>query len=197
MTRQNHRISDMTTVWLLPIVTLIVASSTGAVVAQALISPSTSHAPSTHYAALTLAVCLALVVVGITLAIMVFTIYLQRLIVHGLPPGISIFSAFLPLGPLGQAGFSFFIMGRIAKGLFPIASDGGDVTVTNPFVGQMGAQTASILYVLSWITAFALWSLATAWLLLAAMALGDTLTRVRLPFKITFWGMIFPNVSMT
>ena len=126
---------------------------------------------------------------------MVFTIYLQRLIVHGLPPGISIFSAFLPLGPLGQAGFSIFTMGRVARTFFPT----GDVSSghVNPFAGtELGSQTAVIVYVFSWLVAFALWSLATAWLLLAAMALGDTLARGTLPFKITFWGMIFPNVSI-
>jgi len=178
ITRQSHQINEMTTIWLLPIVTLIVASSTGAVVAQAMIPLDVSRV------CLTLAVCLTLVVVGVTLAMMVFTIYLHRLIVHGLPQGISIFSAFLPLGPLGQSGYAFLIMGEICQKLFPLQS--GDSLFTNP-------MTPQILYVFSWCIAFALWSLATAWFLLAVLALWDTLTKVKLPFKITFWGMIFPN----
>jgi len=169
----------MTMVWLLPIVTLIVASSSGAVVAQAMIPLDKSRV------CLTLAVCMALVSVGLILAIMVFAIYLHRLIVHGLPQGISIFSAYLPLGPLGQAGYAFLLMGEICKTLFPI--QGSD---KNIFADSM---TPHILYVVAWVMSFALWSLATAWLLLGVMALGDTLVKVNLPFKVTFWGMIFPN----
>lgn len=171
----------MTMVWLLPIVTLIVASSSGAVVAQAMIPLDTSRV------CLTLAVCMALVSVGLILAIMVFAIYLHRLIVHGLPQGISIFSAYLPLGPLGQAGYAFLLMGEISKSLFPIK--GSDANI---FADSM---TPHILYVIAWVMSFALWSLATAWLLLGVMALGDTLVKVNLPFKVTFWGMIFPNVG--
>ncbi|KAH8119506.1 voltage-dependent anion channel [Phellopilus nigrolimitatus] len=179
-TRQNHDISMMTMVWLLPIVTLIVASSTGAVIAQAMIPFDTARA------CLTLAVCMALVTVGITLAFAVFTIYLHRLIVHGLPEGITIFSAFLPLGPLGQSGYAFLLLGEICRDLFPLKGD----AVANIFVHEM---TPHIMYVMAWTIAFALWSFATCWLLLALLALGDTLLKNTLPFKITFWGMIFPN----
>ena len=179
-TRQNHQIDAMTMVWLLPIVTLIVASASGAVVAQAMIPLDVSRV------CLTLAVCMALVTIGLVLAIMVFTIYLHRLIVHGLPQGISIFSAYLPLGPLGQSGYAILLMGEICRQLFPI--QGPDTSI---FTDSM---TPHVLYVCAWTMSFALWSLATAWLLLALMALGDTLVKVNLPFKITFWGMIFPNV---
>ena len=54
-------------------------------------------------------------------------------------------------------------------------------------------MTPDIIYALAWVLAFALWSLATCWLLLALLALGDVLSRTRFPFTITFWGMIFPN----
>ncbi|THH06516.1 hypothetical protein EW145_g4035 [Phellinidium pouzarii] len=179
-TRQTHEISVMTTVWLLPIVTLIVASAAGGVVAQALVPIDTSRV------CLTLAVCMALVTIGITLAIAIFTIYLQRLIVHGLPEGITIFSAFLPLGPLGQSGYSFLLLGEICRDMFPLQGD----SISNIFMNEM---TPHVLYTLAWVTSFALWSFATCWLLLALLALGDVLTKNTLPFKITFWGMIFPN----
>lgn len=172
----------MTTVWLLPIVTLIVASATGANVAQAMIPVDISRV------CLILAVCMTLVTIGITLAMMIFTIYLHRLIVHGLPQGITIFSAFLPLGPLGQSGYAILLMGEICRKLLPLAS-GPDMSI---FIDPM---TAHIVYVGAWVISYGLWSLATAWLVLAVLALGDTLVKVRLPFKITFWGMIFPNVS--
>ncbi|EJD03267.1 uncharacterized protein FOMMEDRAFT_123503 [Fomitiporia mediterranea MF3/22] len=180
-TRQTHETSAMTMVWLLPIVTLIVASSTGGVVAQAMIPFDVPRV------CLTLAVCMALVSIGITLAIAVFTIYLHRLIVHGLPEGVTIFSAFLPLGPLGQSGYAFLLLGEICRDTFPLT--GGD-PVMNVFANEL---TPHIIYVLAWVVSFALWSFATCWLLLAILALGDVLKRNSLPFKITFWGMIFPN----
>ncbi|KAL5523957.1 hypothetical protein ACEPAG_8130 [Sanghuangporus baumii] len=180
-TRQTHETSAMTMVWLLPIVTLIVASAAGGVVAQAMIPFDVSRV------CLTLAVCMALVSIGITLAFAVFTIYLHRLIVHGLPEGITIFSAFLPLGPLGQSGYAFLLMGEICRDLLPLKN--GD-TVMNIFANEL---TPQIAYVLAWVVSFALWSFATCWLLLAVLALADVLRRNSLPFKITFWGMIFPN----
>lgn len=171
----------MTMIWLLPIVTLIVASSCGAVVAQQLAPLDVSRT------LLTVAVCMALVVIGITLAFGIFTIYLQRLIVHGLPEGITIFSAFLPLGPLGQSGYAFLLLGEISRDLFPLSS--GDAT-TNIFVNEL---TPHILYTLSWVLAFALWSFATCWVTLGFLALADVLPKHHFPFKVTFWGMIFPN----
>ena len=182
-TRQRHETSAMTMVWLLPIVTLIVASSSGAIVGQALIPFDVPRA------CLTVAVCMALVTIGITLAFAVFTIYLHRLIVHGLPEGITIFSAYLPLGPLGQSGYAFLLLGEICRDVFPLSH--GD-PVSNIFAQEL---TPHIIYVFSWILSFALWSFATCWLLLAVLALGDVLTKNKFPFKITFWGMIFPNVN--
>ena len=43
---------------------------------------------------------------------------------------------------------------------------------------------------------FCLWSLASAWAMLAIISILETRQALLLPFKITFWGMIFPNVSI-
>ncbi|KAH8119498.1 voltage-dependent anion channel [Phellopilus nigrolimitatus] len=179
-TRQKHEVSAMTMLWLLPIVTLTVSSSAGAIVAQALVPVDTSHA------CLSLAVCMTLVTVGMTLALAMFTIYLQRLIVHGLPEGTSIFSVFLPIGALGQGGYACLVIGEICEDLFPLASGPS----SSIFVHEATAQT---LYVVAWVFSFALWGLATCWFLLALLALGDTLIKGFLPFQLSFWGMIFPN----
>ncbi|THH06526.1 hypothetical protein EW145_g4029 [Phellinidium pouzarii] len=183
-TRQTHEISTMTMIWLLPVVTLTVASSAGAAVAQALIPFDTSRV------CLTLAVCTALVTIGIMLALSLYTIYLHRLVVHGLPEGTTIFSVFLPLGPLGQAGFAYLLIGEICRDLFPLRGS----SVADIFVNEM---TPHILYVVAWVISFALWSFATCWLLLAFLALGDTMMKISLPFTLSFWGMIFPNLATT
>ncbi|TDL24281.1 hypothetical protein BD410DRAFT_115754 [Rickenella mellea] len=177
-TRHSHSIRAMTTVWLLPVVTLIVASSTGGVIAQSLqvLNPSD--------ALRTLAACFVLVVTGLAIALMMLTIYLHRLIVYGLPEGITIFSAFLPLGPMGQGGYSILVMGQLFRELQPL--QGNEVLLTDP-------TTAQIINVICFCAAFVLWSLATGWLILAVLALSETLLTTRIPFKITFWGMVFPN----
>lgn len=87
----------MTAVWLLPVVTCIVASSCGAVVANVLLNP--------QHALWTVLVSYVLWGVGLPLAMMVLVIYLQRLTLHKLPPKAAIVSVFLPLGPLGQGGY--------------------------------------------------------------------------------------------
>ncbi|KAI5120976.1 hypothetical protein M0805_006648 [Coniferiporia weirii] len=179
-TRQTHEISVMTMIWLLPIVTLTVAASAGAVVAQALVPIDTSRA------GLTLAVCTTIVTIGITLALALYTIYLYRLIVHGLPEGARIFTVFLPLGPLGQAGYAYLALGEVCRVLFPLQG-------TSPANIFMNELTPHVLYVIAWVISFALWGLATCWLLLAFLALGDTLLKTSLPFQLSFWGMIFPN----
>lgn len=89
----------MTAVWLLPIVSCIVAASSGAIVAEVL--------PDEQYALWTVFTSYVLWGIGLPLAMMVMVIYLQRLTLHKLPPKAVIVSVFLPLGPLGQGGYGY------------------------------------------------------------------------------------------
>lgn len=91
-------LSSMTAVWLLPIVSPIVASASGAVVAEIL--------PDAQHALWTVVASYVLWGIGLPMALMVTTIYLQRLTLHKLPPKAVIASVFLPLGPLGQGGYA-------------------------------------------------------------------------------------------
>lgn len=98
MANGNERpLSSMTAVWLLPIVSCIVAASSGAIVAEIL--------PNAQYALWTIIASYVLWGIGLPLALMVMVIYLQRLTLHKLPPKAVIVSVFLPLGPLGQGGY--------------------------------------------------------------------------------------------
>ena len=87
----------MTAVWLLPIVACIVAAASGAIVADVL--------PNPQHALWTIMVSYALWGMGLPLAILVLGIYLERLMLHKLPPKAVVVSVCLPLGPLGQGGF--------------------------------------------------------------------------------------------
>jgi tellurite resistance protein TehA-like permease len=90
-------LSSMTAVWLLPLVSCIVAASSGATVAEII--------PNPQYAMWTVITSYVLWGIGLPLGLMVMVIYLQRLTSHGLPSRPVTISVFLPLGPLGQGGY--------------------------------------------------------------------------------------------
>ncbi|ETW81336.1 C4-dicarboxylate transporter [Heterobasidion irregulare TC 32-1] len=134
----------MSPVWLLPVVTLIVASSSGGVLAQAIGPVSPSHA------LLTITFSIFLVSVGLSLALMILTIYLYRMILYRPPQDIS-----------------------------------------SPFLGSTSA--GDIVYAVCICIVFIMWSLATMWLVFALLSLQSVVRKTRFPFRICFWGMIFPN----
>lgn len=178
VTRHTHALEKMTPVWLLPVVTLIVASSSGGVLARALQDVSPSHA------LITITTSVFLVTIGLSLALMIITIYLLRLIIHGLPPTPLIISTFINLGPLGQSGYSILLIGQSFKWM-----------THHGKVESFGAS-GNIINVICMCIAFMLWSLATMWMIFAMLSIGEVLLirKGSIPFKVPFWGLIFPNV---
>lgn len=175
----QHSMSTFTPVWLLPIVTLIVASSTGQLLTTALIEHSLRHA------LITLGFSAVMVIIGISLSLMILAVYIRRLFINGLPDVSAIISSFLPLGPCGQAGYSFLLAGENFQTLFPRGN--GSVS-GDELVGR-------ILNVLCFSAAFVLWCMAAWWLISAVIAIIHTVaTGQRLAFKLSFWGLVFPNV---
>lgn len=171
----------MTPVWLLPVVTLIVASSTGGVLTPYLYKISPAHA------LLTATTCVFLVSIGLSLALMILTVYLYRLITHGPPPGSNILSSFIPLGPTGQSGFAILLIGQAFKEILPYTNAGDSGILASEMAGE-------IVWTVCVGLSFVLWSLATMWLGIACLGLQHVLRKKRFPFKLPFWGMIFPNV---
>ncbi|KAA1476001.1 hypothetical protein DENSPDRAFT_842864 [Dentipellis sp. KUC8613] len=176
---QDHSLKTMTAVWVLPVVSLIVASSTGDVIASAM------HPISPVHALITVTFCVFMVSIGLSLALMILTIYLYRLMVHGPPPGASVISCFVPLGPTGQAGFSFLLIGQIFQKFLPVAGS------ISPFLGS--TQIGEIIYGVCVCIGFGLWSLSTMWLIYALLGVQQVVRQSRFPFKVPFWGLIFPN----
>ncbi|RXW21300.1 hypothetical protein EST38_g4558 [Candolleomyces aberdarensis] len=180
MVNQKHSLDTMSARWLLPVVTLIVASSSGGVLAPAIQKYSTYHCLITTVASV------FLVAVGLTLALMVLTIYLARLIIHNIPPGHGVLSVFLPLGPTGQAGFAILLQGLSFKTILPYSHSG-----SSEFLGS--STVGDFLYLACISIAFILWSLATMWMMYALLACHSTVFRAPVQFKIAFWGLVFPN----
>lgn len=171
----------MTAAWLLPVVTVIVASSTGGVFSPIL----NEYNPS--YALITQVVSIFMVTIGLSLALMLLTIYILRLIVVGVPEGNNVLSVFLPLGPTGQAGYSILLAGQYFKEILPLQY-GSSTFLTDP-------STGPIINVLCVCISFTLWALASMWMIFALLAMQHVLRKTRIVFKVNFWGLIFPNVS--
>ncbi|KAH9895128.1 voltage-dependent anion channel-domain-containing protein [Cubamyces lactineus] len=178
-TRHEHSLNRMTANWLLPVVTLIVISSTGGIFADPLATLAPSHA------LLTLTVSLVLVSMGLGLAMMILTMYFLRLIVHGVPPSSSVLSVFIPLGPMAQGGYSILLLGQGFRDVLPLNYGSSHVL--------REAHVADMIATLSLVVALVLWSLATMWMIYAVLAVIEVLQQTRFPFKQAFWGLIFPN----
>ncbi|KIJ39447.1 hypothetical protein M422DRAFT_230652 [Sphaerobolus stellatus SS14] len=175
---QKLSIECITPRWLLPIMAFIVAATEGQFMANTLIPLSL------HNAFLTIGMSILMLVMGASLALMLLTLWIRRLLIEGIPDALSIITSFLPLGPCGQAGYALLIAGRNLKVTLPYG--------TGDFMGE--ADVGKILNVICFFIAFALWCFEVWWLLSAIIAIVDLFSRrLRIPFKLTSWGLVFPN----
>ena len=178
---QPHSIESMSPTWLLPVVTLIVASSTGGILSNALEGYNDTLALDT------LILSIFMVTAGLSLALMILVIYLQRLITHGIPAQRSLLSVFIPLGPTGQAGISILLIGQNVRKLLPRPN-------TNSYF-LSSDHTPITIDICCTSVSFILWSLATMWMIFGFLATHAGLQRFSIPFKVTSWGLVFPNVG--
>lgn len=166
----DTKLKSMTAAWLLPVVSTIVASASGGIIADVLPNPS--------HALWTLTASYILWGTGVPLATAILVIYFQRLTVHSLPPREVIVSVFLPLGPMGQGGFAIMQLGAVAMKVFPVA-------------GTLSARTTNAgetLYVVGWLIALIMWGFGLVWLFFALASIS----RNKFPFNIGWWGFTFP-----
>jgi tellurite resistance protein TehA-like permease len=164
-------LSTVTAVWLLPIVSTIVASASGGIVAAVL--------PNPQHALWTVIVSYVLWGTGVPLAMAMLVIYFQRLAIYKLPPREVIVSVFLPLGPLGQGGFAIMQLGKVAQILFP---------KTGTLVTESGVHSGEILYVVGWLVALIMWGFGLVWMFFAFASIS----RSKFPFNMGWWGFTFP-----
>ncbi|EEA23542.1 Plasma membrane sulfite pump involved in sulfite metabolism [Talaromyces marneffei ATCC 18224] len=172
MHMQELDLSSMTAVWLLPIVSPIVCSASGAVVADVLVEISLEHA------LWTVIVSYVLWGIGMPMALMMMTIYLQRLTLHKLPPRAVIVSVFLPLGPLGQGGYAIQKLGLLMP-----------TVLTKTHNGTLPGVAGDIFSTLGFMIALILWGFGLSWLFFALTSIAYTRN---FPFNIGWWGFTFP-----
>lgn len=173
-TSSTPKLQSMTAVWLLPIVSTIVASASGGIVAQYL-----HEAGRQNHAFWTMIVAYVLWGTGIPLAMVIMTMYFHRLTVHKLPPREVIVSVFLPLGPLGQGGFAIMQLGKVARLVLPL--------IPGVLGGIQGIASVD-LYVVGFAVAIIMWGYGLVWLFFALASV----TRSKFPFNMGWWGFTFP-----
>ncbi|KAG8975472.1 Plasma membrane sulfite pump involved in sulfite metabolism [Tulasnella sp. 425] len=176
VTRHTHELPTSSAVWLLPVVPSVVAGTSGAIVAGALVEISASHALLATMAAS------FMLAVGLLMSFFILAIYTHRLLLHGFPSAGLAVSIFLPLGPFGQGGYGLLLIGDLFKKLLP-QSTSPDSILGEPGIGM-------VLQAITFVFAFMLWVIGIWFLIPATVALS---TSGRPPFGLPYWGLIFPT----
>jgi len=130
-------------------------------------------------------VSILLLFTGLILAGMIMTIYLSRIIMEGFPELNLIISSFIPLGPCGQGAYCFLLAGENFKKMLP---NGHGSVLGDELSGR-------IINVACLFAAMIFWVLGLWWLVMALIAIADDILHGRwIPFRLAFWGVVFPNV---
>jgi len=167
-TRQEHRIDQMTAVWLLPVVAAEVAAASGGQLLPVL-PPDESQ----------LQILLASYVLwaySVPVALSILVILILRMALHKLPPADMAASSWLSLGPVGTGALGLLLLGQSAPDI--LAAHGlADAGVMAGGLGLIGALL--------------LWGLGLWWLALAVL-ITLRYCRTGLPFNLGWWGFTFP-----
>ncbi|GEO99266.1 TDT family transporter [Methylobacterium haplocladii] len=167
-TRQEHRIDQMTAVWLLPVVTAEVVAVSGGLLAPALSGESQQLA--------VIVTSFVLWGVSVPLALSILAILVLRMALHNLPPREMAASSWLSLGPLGTGALGLLVLGQA----------GGPILAAAGFAGA-----PEILRIAGLIGALILWGYGAWWFLLS-LAVTVRYLRAGVPFNLGWWGYIFP-----
>lgn len=99
MSNQRSELAEMTALYLIPIVSVVIAATSGGLVAGVL--------PNQGHQLWTLIICYILWGIGSPLSWIILTLYFLRMTVHKPLKREVIVSLLLPIGPLGLSGFSW------------------------------------------------------------------------------------------
>ncbi|WP_053145975.1 TDT family transporter [Pseudomonas sp. P97.38] len=167
-TRQEHRIDQMTAVWLLPVVAAEVAAASGGLLAP--------HLADAHAQLVMLVTSYVLWAFSLPVAFSILTILLLRMALHKLPHENMAASSWLALGPIGTGALGMLLLGGEAPMIF--AANG------LPGVGEIAAG-------LGLVAGITLWGLGFWWMLMALLITARYL-REGIPFNLGWWGFTFP-----
>lgn len=178
----NQSLEQMTGAWFLPVVSPIVSSATGGIVAQYL-PPSQAR--------LTLIVSYILWGTGFPIAFLLMAIYFQRLSVHHLPPRAAIVSVLLPLGPCGQGSFAILQFSKVIRQL--ATTTGTGLGNASSYDADTQIMMANAIYACTIPVALIIWGVGFFWLVIAvASIIKIGISTERFPFNMGWWGFTFP-----
>lgn len=167
-TRQEHRIDQMTAVWLLPVVAAEVSAASGGLLAPHLADPSLQFT--------VLITSYVLWAYSVPVALSFLVILLLRMALHKLPHESMAASSWLSLGPIGTGALGMLLMGADAPTIF---ADHG--------LAEIGKAAYGIGIVCG--TLF--WGLGLWWMILGVM-ITIRYFRRGMPFNLGWWGFTFP-----
>lgn len=167
-TRQEHRIDQMTAVWLLPVVAAEVAAASGG-----LLAPYLADEPPRF---MTLVVSYVLWAYSVPLALGILVILILRMALHKLPPVSMAATSWLALGPIGTGALGLLLLGASAP----------EILAARELAG-IGAAAFSV----GALAALLLWGFGFWWLLLAILV-TIRYFRAGIPFNLGWWGYTFP-----
>ncbi|HEX8590595.1 TDT family transporter [Pseudomonas sp.] len=167
-TRQEHRIDQMTAIWLLPLVACEVAAVSGG-----LLAPQLADSHSQFSVLITSYVLWAM---SVPVAFSILTILLLRMALHKLPHESMAASSWLALGPISTGAFGLIVLGADS----PLIFNANGL----PGVGEI----ASGLGLIGGVT---LWGVGVWWCLMALLITARYL-RNGIPFNLGWWGFTFP-----
>jgi tellurite resistance protein TehA-like permease len=176
----------MASLWLLPIVSSVVAAASGGIVATAILPYSAPLARST------LIVSYVVWGTGVPPAMFIITLWIYRSAIHGLPRPSALPSVFLPLGPCGQGSFGIVLLGKVTREL-AYNHDLGFSVIT----GQSARNMADAIYAGGLVTGLIFWGLGLMWYVLASAFFIEHCIRNRTyvgvkSFSIGFTALTFP-----
>ncbi|EPE24768.1 hypothetical protein GLAREA_08621 [Glarea lozoyensis ATCC 20868] len=170
MSNKRSDLAEMTALYFIPIVSVVIAATTGGLVAGALRNP--------NHKLWTLTISYILWGIGSPLSWVILSIYFLRLTVHEPLKREVIVSLLLPVGPLSLSGFSIITLGKVAERLFPI-------THSLPRVAKAG----DVFYIVGVLMGLILWGFSIVWFMIAVVMIA---TAGGFPFNMGWWGFIFP-----
>jgi len=184
-TKQKNALDQATAVLLLPVVPAITQAAIGGGLADLLMDSAPHYAYNIWLCSYVVLGC------GLPLALIILSLYFQRLILHHIPTQEMIVSSFLPLGPTGLAGFSLVKLGKVALTVLPAVdrTAGGDGGRAGLLAGGMyGSGVAG---------AVLMWGLGNWFMIIAIASFYRRCSEGLLVFNMGWWGLTFPLASLT
>ncbi|KAF5027327.1 hypothetical protein F66182_571 [Fusarium sp. NRRL 66182] len=162
-------LEQMNPSWLLPVIADIVASGSGAIVANVL--------PNDQHAIWTVITSYVLWGTSVPTALVIMAMYYHRLMIYDVLPKQVAVASFIAIGPLGMGAASIQLLGQVALKVFS----------RNSFI-PMAPIAGQFFYLSGILTALVLWGFGLVWLFFALA----TISRRRFPFSLNWWAFTFP-----